>query len=175
MGGANKGKAKMRLPPDLQFSLEDLERAKSDWGCNCGPAAIAAVTELTLDELRPHLGDFEKKQYTNPKLMFKILDALSLPWEKAGVSQFPSFGLARVQWEGPWTSPDKSWHARQRHTHWVGCCSVGHLVFDINAVCVGGWISEAEWGRQLVPWLLAEVEPEADGEHFLTHCIEIYE
>jgi hypothetical protein len=31
---------------------------------NCGPGAIAAICGLTLDDLRPHLGDFEQKRYT---------------------------------------------------------------------------------------------------------------
>lgn len=164
----------MRLPPDPLFSLEELEQARTIWGCNCGPTAIAVMAGLTLDELRPNLGDFESKHYANPKLVFETLDTLNLSWEKAGTSQFPKFGLARVQWEGPWTSPDKSWQARQRHTHWIGSCFVGsQLIFDLNAMCVGGWISEVEWRNELVPWLLAEVEPGANGNQYLTHCIEI--
>jgi len=36
------------------------------WGCNCGPGAIAAILNMRLDEVRPLMGDFESKRYTNP-------------------------------------------------------------------------------------------------------------
>ena len=52
-----------------RFTLEDAERAGDEWGLNCGPAAIAAMNGLTLEELRPHLGDFEQKRYTNRHLV----------------------------------------------------------------------------------------------------------
>jgi protein gp37 len=61
-------------PPFPRFSAADVERANAEWGANCGPAAIAAIMGMTLDEVRPHLGDFESKHYTNPTLMFAVLD-----------------------------------------------------------------------------------------------------
>ena len=59
----------------VPFSFEEAQRAGDEWGLNCGPAAIATMTRLSLDELRPHLGDFEQKHYTNPTLMWSILNS----------------------------------------------------------------------------------------------------
>lgn len=166
---------KTQSPPALVFSLQDLVDAWDEWGCNCGPTAVAAITGLTLRNVRAHSFEFEQKGYTNPRLMYKILDALGITWEKIEADQFPAYGLARVQWEGPWTMPGVSWMARQRHTHWVGSCStcLERLIFDVNAMCVGGWISETEWRRDMVPWLLGQCEPQANGRWHLTHSLQI--
>lgn len=52
----------------------EADRAYDAWGCNCGPGAIAAIMNMRLDAIRPLLGDFERKRYTNPTLMWEILD-----------------------------------------------------------------------------------------------------
>jgi hypothetical protein len=62
----------------VRFTEEDARRAHGAWGANCGPGAIAAVLRLTLDELRPHLLDFERKGYTNPSLMYAVLRGLGV-------------------------------------------------------------------------------------------------
>jgi hypothetical protein len=47
-------------------------------------------------------------------------------------------------------------------------------IFDINALNNGtGWCSLKDWGEMLVPWLLKDIEPGADGLWSLTHVIEI--
>ena len=33
---------------DTRFTLADVEGANATWGCNCGPAALAAICGLTL-------------------------------------------------------------------------------------------------------------------------------
>ena len=35
-------------PTAPRFTLSDAERAYDDWGCNCGPAALAAICGMTL-------------------------------------------------------------------------------------------------------------------------------
>ena len=170
-------------PP--RFSPEEFDRAHDDWGANCGPGAIAAICGLTLDELRPHLGDFERKRYTNPTLMFGILRRLydlgvvsrrSFPNEVA-----PQYGLVRVQWHGPWMRAGVPIAARYRHTHWIG---VAHRpgengagdtgVFDINALGNGtGWVRKADWLGIIVPAILQHCVPGADGGLSYTHAIEI--
>src|ERR1017187_9653230 len=88
------------------FTLEDAERAGDEWGLNCGPAAIAVMNRLSLEELRPHLGDFEQKRYTNPTLMWSILKSIGASWKlRKDGHKWPKYGLVRVQWEGPWTAP----------------------------------------------------------------------
>lgn len=169
----------------LRFTLQDVERAQVEWGCNCGPAALAAVLGMTLDEVRPHLGDFEAKRYTNPTLMLDIVKRLRpmrFRWwtvragEGVFPSFFPTFGLARIQWTGPWTEPGSNPRWAYRQTHWIGTNArkpdnIG--IFDVNAMNSGGWIGFRDWRETLVPWLLNECVPRADGGLFITHCVEI--
>lgn len=157
----------------LRFTLEDAQRAWEDWGANCGPGALAAVTDRTLDEVRPHLRDFDGKGYTNPTMMLEALRSLEVRFVVSRDRDWPGFGLARIQWEGPWTRPGVPMRARYRHTHWVGVLLGGTSIFDINAMCAGGWIPVREWAGQLVPWLLREVEPKADGRWHITHAVDI--
>lgn len=161
----------------VRFSLDDAQRAADTWGANCGPGAIAGVLGYTLDELRPHLFDFERKRYTNPTLMWQILRGLGVPFRVEVARAWPAYGLARIQWEGPWTQPGVPIGARYRRTHWVGS-SLGRTmgdakVFDINCICDGGWVSFNVWSRQVVPWLLKECEPKANGHWHVTHCVDI--
>jgi len=165
------------IPP--RFTVAEADSAYEEWGCNCGPTAIAAIMGLTLDELRPHLGDFERKRYTNPTLMWEILDRLGADWRRVNPpAGLPTYGLARVQWEGPWTKPDVPMRARYRHTHWIGAAwSVGRNefgVFDVNAMANGtGWCDASDWAHIIVPWILNECVPKADGRWHLTHVVEI--
>lgn len=164
----------------VRFTMEDAERASDAWGANCGPGAIAAIVGLSLDELRPHMGDFEQRRFTNPTLMWQTLGRLGAKWRlnrPAGI--WPAWGLARIQWEGPWMKPGVPIGARYQRTHWVGSCSRDNgaevLVFDINAIGAGGWISVSEWAGRLVPWLVANSPnlKRADGRWHITHSIEI--
>ena len=163
-------------PLPAAFDVDAAQRAADEWGANCGPGAIAAILGKTLDEIRPHLGDFERKRYTNPTLMFETLKRLGVTWKKRELV-WPHHGLVRVQWEGPWTAPGVPMAARYRHTHWIGAQRFGRAaeiwVFDINCICVGGWVPFEEWSGQVVPWLLKECEPKASGAWHFTHCIEI--
>lgn len=164
-----------------RFTADDAELAFCEWGANCGPGAIAAICDLTLDELRPHLGDFESKRYTNPTLMWQVLRSLGVAFSyrggNLGRENWPRYGLARIQWTGPWTWPGVPPRAAYRHTHWVGSAidpARGVGVFDINALGNGsGWSSLEDWSGLLVPWLLEECEPRADGGWFITHAVEV--
>lgn len=170
---------------DARFSIDEAEAAFAEWRFNCGPAALAAVLGLTPAELRPHLLDFERKGYTNPTLMAAVLQNLRVPFRRiyecpvAPRSEqpavLPTFGLVRVQWAGPWTASGVPMAARYRHTHWVGTRGVAasREAFDVNAMCVGGWIPWGEWAHHLVPWLLRETEPKASGEWWPTHCWQL--
>lgn len=164
-----------------RFTNEDLDRANDEWGCNCGPGAVAAICGLTLDEVRPHMGDFEKKRYTNPTLMWSALQSTGVRFSyrggHLGQANWPRYGLARIQWEGPWTKPGVPARAAYRHTHWVGAAQKAEGVvgiFDINAMANGsGWSSMADWQGILVPYILDECVPRADGGWHITHAVEI--
>ncbi len=175
----------------LALSFEQLNALHDEWKFNCGPAAICAVTGLTPEQLRPHMRDFERKGYTNPSLMFAVLRGLGI---RFGVCQrkdhntvpavraqdWPSFGLVRIQWGGPWMRAGVPERARYRHTHWIATdaglgTSKGRGVFDVNAVCGGGngWIALADWETHVVPWLIKEAVPKGDGTWSIAHAVEI--
>ena len=161
----------------LRFSEADAQRAHDEWGMNCGPGALAAVLGKTLDEVRAHLPGFDEKRYTNPTMMWAALNSLRARYKVfVRTGGWPSYGLARVQWEGPWTAPGVPARVAYRHTHWIGVNArnpenIG--IFDINAMNSGGWIAFAHWTADLVPWLLAEAEPKANGRWHFTHAVEI--
>jgi hypothetical protein len=156
----------------------DAERAHEEWGANCGPGAVAAIMEMPLDVVRPFFAaaGFEGKRYTNPTMMNDVLRAIGRPWFKIG-REWPRWGLVRVQWEGPWTQPGVPMAARYRHTHWIG--SAAHErgergIFDINCISNGtGWVSLSDWRSLLVPWLLEQTQPRANGKWHVTHAIEV--
>ncbi len=170
------------IPP--RFTVADAERAYDEWGCNCGPAALAAICGATLDEVRPIMSTagFEKKRYTNPTMMVEALRAVGRPWQlrqskPASVSRFPDWGLVRIQWEGPWTEPGVPMRARYRYTHWIGAArrrSDGATgIFDINQLANGsGWGALEDWRAVTAPWL-AGLYPRATGGWHITHAIEV--
>ena len=177
-------------PRPPRFTVEDANAAHRAWGANCGPGALAAIAGLTLDEVRPHLAGFNRKRYTNPRMMFRALDSIGLAWAPIAFDEdedqasgqcrrlWPDWGLIRVQWHGPWTQPDAPPDARKRHSHWIGCSRtpgrspVG--VFDINCIGNGtGWVDLHLWTDTVVPWLLEQCEPDASGFWSVTHILEV--
>ena len=167
----------------LRFTVDDAQRAYDEWGWNCGPGALCAVLDMTPDEIRPHMLDFELKRYTNPTLMRGVLNSLGIRYRQiysgAGPAPehtpYPRFGLVRVQWAGSWTKPGVPMRARYRQTHWVATRGEppAREVFDVNAMSLGGWLSWREWSTLLVPWLIRECCPKGNGEWWPTHGLEI--
>ena len=163
----------------VRFSLDDANKAGETWRFNCGPGALCAVLNLTPDELRPMMGDFEQKGYTNPTLMLDVLKRAGVQYRQTYRSDEPKgfpmlkHGLVRVQWGGPWTKPGVPFAARYRQTHWVAMREDSREVFDINAMCTGGWLPFREWHDQLVPWLCKECVPKWDGNWWPTHALEV--
>jgi hypothetical protein len=166
----------------LQFTYDEAEKAAEEWGFNCGPAAIAAICGLSIAALRPNLGDFESKRYTNPTLMFQILERLGVNYQSRmgtppAACQWPNYGLARIQWEGPWMQPGVPMAARYRYTHWVGCymAGAGNVgVFEVNCLNNGtGWVSLANWMQITVPFIVRACHPRAYGSWHITHAIEV--
>lgn len=161
-----------------RFTDREADQAHEAWGCNCGPAALAAIVGLTLDEVRPHLKGFDEKRYTNPTMMLDALRSLQVSRRKCwadGEPCWPLYGLARIQWEGPWTLPGVPMRARYRCTHWVGAAvrngDVG--IFDVNCMINGtGWTALADWESTVVPHLTA-MYPRASGKWHITHGIEV--
>jgi hypothetical protein len=167
-----------------QFTVDDGERAHAEWGSNCGPGALAAILGLTLDRVRPLLRGFEDKHYVNPTMMFDALaryGGLRWGFQQLGKAtpnlDFPEYGLARIQWEGPWTEPGVPMRVRYRYTHWVGAKVTprGTGIFDINALANGsGWCALEDWEGEIVPRLVA-LYARASGRWHITHAVKVQE
>lgn len=163
-----------------RFTLAELERASDTWFCNCGPAALAAICGLTLDEVRLHFGP-DWPGYTNPTAMRRALTTAGRQFtiERLGVAdrEWPRWGLVRIQFEGPWTEPGASPRWAYRHTHWVAVWRAfpAICVFDVNSMEYdddSGWLPLLDWERCTVP-LLTDSIPRATGGWRITHAIEV--
>lgn len=171
-------------PPVILFTPDDLERAWRDWGCNCGPAALAVATGRHVNDVRLHLPGFDARRYTNPTMMALALGALGVPyhWHRSAELpiEWPRCGLARIQWEGPWTAPGIPIPARYRHSHWVAVFTIpafanpdrpsGRGIFDVNCPY---WVPFESWRDVLVPEILKDWEPKATGQWWVTDAIEV--
>lgn len=169
--------------PTLAFGDVDVQMAFDSWGCNCGPAALAAVTGNTLDEVRPACtaAGFSIKRYMSPTMMKAAIASLGIGMAQKycgarDKSCFPEHGLARMQFTGPWTSPGANPKWAYRQTHWTSSWRIGEgveaftLLFDVNVSC--GLIPLAEWEQRVAPAIAANM-PRADGGWFVTHSWEI--
>jgi len=178
-------------PPAARFTLDEAQAAADAWRFNCGPAALAALLQKTPAEVRLLVApDFEPRGYTNPTMMANALRRAGVPFRRlyesacspspARPAAWPTFGLVRVQFDGPWCGGGVPFAARYRHTHWVAvheAAPPARQVFDVNAICDGGWCSWEEWSTQLLPWLIRESTPRANGRWWPTHAwqLELHE
>ncbi len=162
--------------PALLFGAEDQQRAYDLYGSNCGPGAIAGICGTTPEHVVGMLGEkFQKIRGTTEIMLRATLDQLGVRWEDVPAG-WPDYGIARVQWGGPWLYSDDPFE-KLRHSHWIGVATRGLpnvMIFDINAIGVGGWISLAEWDDLVIPWLLEACEPEATGEWWISETLKIH-
>lgn len=166
---------------EMPFSLEDLRRAYDEWGCNCGPAALAFALQVPIDDVRYVIPGFDQKRYTSPSMMagaltglevrsrsFKSLYAgkpvLVLPTDSTEVC------LVRIQWAGPWTYPGTNPRWAYRQTHWIAAWWEAETmkVFDVNS----GVVDLLDWTASVVPEIL-RLYPRASGLWWPTHVWRI--
>ncbi len=155
------------------FTEAEAKAAHEDWGCNCGPTALAFALQTTLDAARYAIPKFTERCYTSPAMMRAALIFLGRAftvvrnpsgWRnyQYGIdSMFAGpMSLVRIQWTGPWTANGATakWAARQ--THWIACWAERGmpLVFDCN----GGIMGFDRWEYEIVPAIVATVH-RADG------------
>jgi hypothetical protein len=161
--------------PALRFTLAEAEAAADEWGFSCGPAALCALLGLAPVDVRPKLDGY--RGWMTPTDMMRALGRLrieALAHAPPGPCAFPSFGVAFIQWGGPWMRPEVPVRARYRHTHWVASWrnALGDAthVFDVNALDVGGWVSKFGWVTEIVP----ELRPKrGDGTWTISKAIEV--
>lgn len=160
---------------DYPFTQDEFESASREWGCNCGPSALAFACQVSLGKVREAIVGFDEKRYTSPSMMSGGIravgmdfDAVENPSVDAMCHETPA--LVRVQWTGPWTQPGVNPKWAYWHTHWVAtwrqpAMKPGHasLVFDCNA----GVTMLDDWVANVVPTLTTA--PRADGGWFPTH------
>lgn len=168
-----------------RFTLADLLAARDAWSCSCGPASLAAICGLTLDEVRPHFGP-DWPGYTNVRAMRLAIHRAGRTYHDHPRHQtaWPRYGLARIQWEGPWTAPGANPRWSYRHTHWVGVSRLqlasgvvvdpdAVYIWDCNATDIGGgWSPLAWWSSRVAPRLTREIQRATGGWH-ITHAIEV--
>jgi hypothetical protein len=175
-----------------RFTAADVYAANASWGFSCGPAALAAICDLTLDEVR-HLFGSDFRGYTNPTMMFTALRASGRkhheigpqPYAGPAIRPWPQWGICRIQWEGPWMAQNVPAGARYQRTHWVGTWQfIGNIsgvrltnVFDVNALNSDipfgdGWMPAEWWVSVAVPHLTADIKRATGGWH-ITHAIEV--
>jgi len=154
--------------PFLAFTEAEADQAYHAWHFNCGPAALCACLELAPDQIRPHLGDFERRGYMNPTMMGKALDSLQARW--TSVRAIAGRGVVRIQFGGPWLNPGVPPAAAYQHTHWIVCLKDQGVswVYDIN----GGWAPREWWESEIIPLLVAS-NRRRDGKWHPTHRWEV--
>jgi hypothetical protein len=197
--------------PTYSFGPSKAQEAYEAWGANCGPNALAIMLGVTLDDVRYAIPDFDAKRYTSPSMMSAALKNLWVSFREASpietwevspprsaipaaslfpkplpaliTHRFPIYGLARIQWHGPWMKEGVPIAARYRQTHWVGSM-VAHVtrvnhdetstrdelyIFDCNS----GWTNFESWASTTVPSLTRDI-PRADGEWSVTHRWQLF-
>jgi hypothetical protein len=163
--------------PTARFTVDEAQAAADEWGANCGPGALAGVLGLTLSEVRSRLVGFEEKGHTNPTMIYSALELLGVKYRRVRKpTEWPRFGLVRIQWGGPWMAPKVPGFVRYMHTHWVGAATADSgavQVFDINCICSGGWVPLDEWSWEVVPRLLKEIESKGDGTWSIAGVVEV--
>jgi hypothetical protein len=160
---------------DYPFTEAEAEAAHEEWGCNCGPTALAFALQKPLATIRHAIPNFAERRYTSPSMMRAALENLGQRFiaikpdrRDAGVPRMFAgpMTLVRIQWTGPWIVDGKPQRWAARQTHWIACWSDAHdvwaggryLVFDCN----GGMRTFGSWDSEIVPLIVASVK-RADG------------
>ncbi len=126
----------------------DVHLAHRIFGANCGPATLAAVLSVQVCDVIALFDQFPDRPYTSRRKMEEILQVCRLGFSVQ--DDFPTFGLALVQFDGPWTGVPGAERWAGRFTHWIGVA--GDAVYDVNC---DGWVSRWEWETETVKGLIA--------------------
>lgn len=178
---------------DYSFTEEEARAAYEEWGCNCGPSALAFALQVKLESVRYAIPGFEEKRYTSPTMMKAALQNLgknfvsmpvhdiakivpvAVPISPAVAMFHREISLVRVQWSGPWTQPNVNPKWAYRQTHWIAAWRLkdfgqegGMMQLERVFDCNGGIRTFASWVEEIVPSLIATY-PRADGGWFPTH------
>lgn len=174
------------------FTEAEFKQASDEWGCNCGPSALAFALQVPLDAARYAIPDFDKKRYTSPTMMKAALAELKHEYVAMRLPLRPKpkhrndleplasdllVSLVRVQWTGPWTDPGANPRWAYGHTHWI-CTWRRRRLDDLHPEsmvfdCNGGVRSLVSWDDEIAP-ILAAAAPRRYGDWFPTHIWRLY-
>jgi hypothetical protein len=145
--------------PPLRYGAEESWDAWSQWGANGGPHSLAAACELTLEDVRRALPDFQgwmsikdmeqtllRLRWTN--LRENIEPKSRISWvrdrEKKQAKMIRTSGrkIARIQWEGEWLDPGVPHWKAKGWTHWVAQRD-GYILDTV--ICAIQWVPAQEW------------------------------
>jgi hypothetical protein len=164
------------------FSEEDAERAAKEWGCNCGPTALAFATRRHIEAVKDAIPCFTEKGYTSPTMMKAGLANLKVKYRAMLCARNAdsllgeldqSLSLVRIQFTGPWTAPGMNPKWAYWHTHWIAAwrevssMMLSATVFDVN----GGIRLLTDWEDKILPALASGQK--RDGGYFPTHVWRI--
>ena len=158
-------------PPDVTAAYET-------WQASCGPAALAAVLHRPLAQVRHLLAGYDQRGYMNPTHMQLALGGARCWWQKLRPGEDgPSYGLAFVQWLGPWCDKGVPVAAAYRKTHWVGmalCEDTGLMLYDINACSEmshdGAWVPWRWWHEEVRPEITKTIKAATGGSYIRWSC-----
>lgn len=152
----------LKAPPDLNPS--------APWQ-SCGPAALAAAAGARLAEVRRHLP--HEQGYMSPGDMRRAVDSLGYNVVERPFA-WPTFGLAWIMFDGPWSEPGLPAGAGMTHSHWIAVSlhdpRGGGQVYDANA---GKVIYLDFWRRGFVGDLALALEKRATGGWSLRLGLEL--
>jgi hypothetical protein len=148
---ADAARARMVGEPDPPLYVPpDIFEAQEEWGANCGPCALAAISGKTLAEVRPAIVNF--RGCMNPTELQAALYRLGLDALKKAMPV--RSGVAHVLFDGPWSAAGPRVAYRYSHCIAYRRVSGSLMVYDCNAGEAGGWLSLPEWEQEVLPLLL---------------------
>jgi len=163
---------------DTLYAPDDVERCYKAWRASCGPCALAAILGVLVERVRRVFPDFDRRPWVNPSTMWTAISLAGHRAIKRGI-QWPTYGLAFVQWHGPWLQPGVPVGAAYRHTHWIAVAETfeyGRMIYDVNTWGAsdkrGAWVPMCHWDEEVTP-LIAESIPRATGEWSLRWTCEL--
>jgi hypothetical protein len=157
------------------YAPSDVEEAHKNFGANCGPCALAAILGVLVRRVRRVFPEFDRKPWVTPSTMWTAIRLAGHTAIKRG-SQWPTYGLAVIQWHGPWIEPGGPGRAAYRYTHWVAVAETveyGRMVYDVNVRREwdqgpesdqrGAWVPLTWWDEEIAPRIMASI-PRASGD-----------
>lgn len=152
---------------------DDVELASTQWGANCGPAALAAALGTSLAAVREAVsetdgkGELSFRGHMGARQMRHALQVMAAKVTRIASQiavgdtehELARAGAPRVvllQWMGPWEAhPMRA----AQHRHWIANVVLFEdvWIYDVNA---DDWLPFSRWRDEIVPMLM---EPKCTG------------